>query len=714
MKTFLLLSLLGIYSIAAQAQCDNSWLNIQQGQSCVDIGNLVVSGNQLTVECTFSRDSTNTPVGTISVDLVSKHSHGNNSGNVNYLLRIDHAEMNAGGVFYATPSVPCLDTTNINTTYHCAMVYDGATLTFYRNGVIMSQVPASGNMATDNTVPTRIGSEFYVDNFSFDPTLIGYLNNVRIWNKALSQTDIKTNMKNDDNGVLIDPIPSNLLGYYNFGSTQSANGSSGLMNRAGSDFNGFIGTVVNGVTTVVSPAPAVIGAANPYCSVVDNCGIVTSKPCDSSWLNIQQGQSCVDVGNLVVSGNQLTVECTFSRDSTNTPVGTISVDLVSKHSHGNNSGNVNYLLRIDHAEMNAGGIFYATPSVPCLLNTNVNTTYHAAMVYDGATLTFYRNGVIMSQVPASGNMATDNTVPTRIGSEYYVDNFSFDPTLIGYLNNVRIWNKALLQSDIEANMKNDDNGVLIDPIPSNLLGYYNFGSTQSANGSSGLMNRAGIDFNGLIGTVVNGITTVVTPAPAVIGVANPYCGVVDTCGGVVPVVLTSFIANTINNEAIRLQWHTEQEIEINNYTIQRAAEGSNNFISIGSVNSNSNLPGNSYTFIDKDVLPNVIYNYRLIINEKSGNQRYSNICSAKINNNNFSISVLNPVENGQVKLLINGYTGNADIKLANSVGQIVLEQKVNSINASKFTLNIYSQPKGSYWIIVQTDKDKLVKNIVKL
>ena len=435
--------------------------------------------------------------------------------------------------------------------------------------------------------------------------------------------------------------------------------------------------------------------------------------CDNSWLNIKQGTSCVDVGNLVVTGNKITVEATFSRDALTTPVGTISVDLVSKHSHGYDDGNVNYLLRIDHVEMNAGGKFYATPSVPCLENTFINTTYHAAMVYDGVTLTFYRDGIIMSQVPASGDMATDNSVPTRIGSEDLVSN-SFDPTLIGYMNNVRIWNRALTQSELQANMKIDSLGLLIDPIPANLLGYYNFGSAVSPNGASGLLNRAGPDFNGTIGTIIDAVTVPTVPAPATIGATNPYCVITDPCMEHCFGTLTSFTATPVDNKNVKLSWHADKEIGINSYIIQRATKDSNVFARVITIAAKGNTLTNDYSTIDYDVTPNIIYNYRLAIQRKNGTQSLSYVRSATITKSNFNVAVLNTPTNNAVKLMINGYTGMAKIKVMTTTGQVVSEQKISSVNTSTTNIDISKQPSGSYWIVVETTRGKVIKTVVKL
>lgn len=70
------------------------------------------------------------------------------------------------------------------------------------------------------------------------------------------------------------------------------------------------------------------------------------------------------------------------------------------------------------------------------------------MVYDGSTLKFYRDGFLMSQVNASGNLFQNNW-NTRIG---HYDPAFWATQFIGYTNEVRIWKVARTQSQIKAYM----------------------------------------------------------------------------------------------------------------------------------------------------------------------------------------------------------------------------------------------------------------------
>ncbi|RYF46848.1 MAG: hypothetical protein EOO39_49175, partial [Cytophagaceae bacterium] len=128
--------------ITNQVEC-NTWLSLPAQQNYVSIGDLDISGTQLTVEALVNRTTPFTP-GTGNNnegDIVSKHLDATNT---NYLLRPTHAYITTTNGFFQTPPVCDFE---LNKTYHVAMTYDGAALKFYRNGLGRPRRPCGASRA---------------------------------------------------------------------------------------------------------------------------------------------------------------------------------------------------------------------------------------------------------------------------------------------------------------------------------------------------------------------------------------------------------------------------------------------------------------------------------------------------------------------------------------------------------------------------------------
>ncbi|AEV99351.1 PKD domain containing protein [Niastella koreensis GR20-10] len=207
------------------------------------IGDLDVPGNKITVEAVINRTSPYTGGQPYAGDVVSKHT---GPSDVNYLLRPNDAEITTSNGYFRTPDICDIE---LNKTYHIALVYDGSTLKFYRNGFLMSQVAATGNLYQNNW-NTQIG---IYDGLTLPEQFIGYVNEVRIWNVARTQADIQAYM----NTSLPSPATqTGLLAYYTFDD---------LLNKQGNPaWNGTLG------------GPATINNTNSNCTYIpDSCKAVT-------------------------------------------------------------------------------------------------------------------------------------------------------------------------------------------------------------------------------------------------------------------------------------------------------------------------------------------------------------------------------------------------------------------------------------------------------
>ena len=94
-----------------------------------------------------------------------------------------------GGTFNGTVAYVSGAAANpVNAWTHLAMTYDGATLRLYVNGVLTASQARTGAIET-NTSPVRIGG-----NSPYGEFFQGLIDEVRVYNRALSQTEIQADM----------------------------------------------------------------------------------------------------------------------------------------------------------------------------------------------------------------------------------------------------------------------------------------------------------------------------------------------------------------------------------------------------------------------------------------------------------------------------------------------------------------------------------------
>ena len=244
-------------------------------------------------------------------------------------------------------------------------------------------------------------------------------------------------------------------------------------------------------------------------------------PCNN-WLQLTSYPSNVQIGDLDIPGNQVTVEAMINRTAPYTGGPNYAGDIVSKHI---DPSDANYLLRPNEAEITTSNGYFITPPV---CEIKLNKTYHVAMVYDGTTLKFYRDGFLLSQVAATGNLI-QNDWQTAIG---LYSSQVLNTQFIGYINEVRIWNVARTQAEIQTYM----NTPLPNPTSQpGLLAYYTFDN---------LLNKQGN--NAWDGTLRES---------AVIGQTNPTCAqfAAENCCPALQGTLTG--SNTCNNAPGLLTFH---------------------------------------------------------------------------------------------------------------------------------------------------------------
>jgi gliding motility-associated-like protein len=257
----------------------NNWLSTPTDPSYVTAGDIDVNGNQLTVEAVFNRTAPPPVPGSYGF-LLSKHLDAFDN---NYAMWPNGCALTTSTQAEAFALANC--DIELNKTYHVAMVYDGATLKFYRNGFLHSQTPITGNLVTNNLLTHIASNPPGSTPFQF----LGNMNEVRIWNVARTEVQVQSYM----NSSLPNPtITPGLLAYYTFDN---------LLNKQG---NAAFNATLNGGAT--------INATNPNCTfIADSCAVTQAsviinnytpvlalKPCNNT-LTVENG-TAYNVGDTVL------------------------------------------------------------------------------------------------------------------------------------------------------------------------------------------------------------------------------------------------------------------------------------------------------------------------------------------------------------------------------------------------------------------------------
>ena len=174
--------------------------------------------------------------------------------------------------------------------------------------------------------------------------------------------------------------------------------------------------------------------------------------------------------------------------------------------------------------------------------------------------------------------------------------------------------------------------------------------------------------------------------------------------GALPLNLTSFIAQKISANRIRLQWKTASERNISGYTIMRRQNNEATFSNIGFVESKS-LNGISnreldYTFTDSSVLRNSKLFYRLQIQNTDGSYTWSDIRTITTGGNTNTFTFFPNPAKGQVQIYLDKFTQPVIMSIYDNTGKKVKEQ---SLDQQSTTIEL-PLSKGIY-IMQLSDKD---------
>lgn len=374
------------------------------------------------------------------------------------------------------------------------LTYDGSTIRFYNNAALIRSISASGSIA-DSFWDLRIGS------YAFDGTnpFKGYVDELRIYNYALSITEIQNlyGAVTPLPSITIQPVSATITAGQSAIVSVTASGA-GLSYQWYEGSSGEATNPIAGATSASYATPALTATRSYWVRVTNSAGsvnsntvIVTVNPPNNvdiitgliAYWSFDRDDARDDSGNSHSGSPNSGVSFTtgrvgraaqFNGTSGNIQIPTFNVipadrrtislwvrqdtiqrktqDIISHHSNPSDvdclirstaDGKYDFLWTIGgRAYDGSGGTILDDVG---LVEPTAGQWVHLAVTYDGATIRFYSNGNVVRLLPASGNIATSG-LPYRIGG------YAFDATnpFRGYLDEIRIYNRALSAADIQA------------------------------------------------------------------------------------------------------------------------------------------------------------------------------------------------------------------------------------------------------------------------
>jgi hypothetical protein len=152
-----------------------------------------------------------------------------------------------------------------------------------------------------------------------------------------------------------------------------------------------------------------------------------------------------------------------------------------------------YMLRAGNAgrlAFNLGnGVWNERTSAPLM---SLNTWHHVAATYDGAKMRMFIDGVRVDSFNVV--LTIQNPINNLFIGDWYSGSRNFD----GKIDEVRIWNVARTQAEIQATMNTE-----LCVLPPGLIAYYTFDEGVAAGSNSGLTTLPDLSGNGNTGTLSN-------------------------------------------------------------------------------------------------------------------------------------------------------------------------------------------------------------------
>jgi hypothetical protein len=179
-----------------------------------------------------------------------------------------------------------------------------------------------------------------------------------------------------------------------------------------------------------------------------------------------------------------------------------------------------------------------------------------------------------------------------------------------------------------------------------------------------------------------------------------------------PVTITNVKAYQ-QNSGINVEWHTQSEISMQQYEVEKSANG----FSYTKANTTAAKSGtrNSYSWFDVNPINGANY-YRIKAISLNGEVKYSSIVVVRLNNKVAQLTLYpNPVTGNTLQLqLTNMEKGNYNVTLFNQLGQQVMNRIINHIGgSSNQSVSLGTLAAGLYELRLSNGTTVITQKLIK-
>lgn len=451
LKKFYVLLFISLFVLAAGSTSAQTGLTFNGTNSYVAMGPAPgLNSTSFTVEAWFKKEGTgiSTSTGTgglFAIPLVAKgraEAEGSNK-DFNYFLGIDAADNVIAADFEegtgstnpgANHPIKGVTTICNNVWYHACATYNGTTWRLYLNGVlekflVVNKLPQSASIQ-HASIGSAVNSLGIPDGY-----FKGSIDEVRIWNTALSPATIAANM------LLQINTATNLVGHWGLnegsGATASNTGSASGVN--GSLINSPSWTTGTSFAPVTSSSNASIsfGGTNGYVTFGNPASLGLAQFTLEAWIYKTGNGATVSTGAGGVTAQPIV---TKGRDESEA-----------------NTRDLNYFMGVNSSGKLVAdfeeGAASANPGTnhPITGTTTIanNAWHHVAVTYNASVLRLYLDGTLENSLTINRSPQSSSIQPVAIGSALNSTNVA-SGFFQGKIDEVRIWNVARTQASIQA------------------------------------------------------------------------------------------------------------------------------------------------------------------------------------------------------------------------------------------------------------------------